>query len=135
MIIDGANCILGRVATFTVKKALSGESIDIINAEQMIITGNPKAVIANYRKIFFDIKDVAQPVHSPHVSKRPDLFVKRSIRGMLPRKRTRGIEAFKRIRAYIGDNGMKGEKVCEHKNPDARYITILDLCKAMGWKG
>jgi len=134
MIIDGENCVLGRVATLVAKKTLSGEPVTIINAEKMVITGNPVSIVNEYRTLF-RIRDIAKPVKSPHWSKRPDLFVKRSIRGMLPRKTTRGTEALKRIRAYIGDNGMRGEKVAEHNNPNAKTITVLELCKALGWKG
>jgi large subunit ribosomal protein L13 len=134
MIIDGSNCVLGRVATVVAKKALAGEPVTIINAEKIVITGNPVSVVREYRALF-EIRNIAKPVRSPHWSKRPDLFVKRSIRGMLPRRTERGTEALARIRAYIGDNGMKGEKVAEHNNPAAKTITVLELCKALGWKG
>jgi large subunit ribosomal protein L13 len=109
--------------------------VTIINAEKIVITGNPVSIVNDYKPIFFVIRNIAKPVHSPHVSKRPDLFVRRTIRGMLPRKTTRGAAALKRIRAYIGDNGMKGEKVFEFRNPNARHMTVLELCKALGWKG
>ncbi len=134
MIIDGENCVLGRLATHVAQKALAGETITIINAEKIVITGNPLSVVAHYRQRYRIVQN-AKPVHSPHMSKRPDLFVKRSIRGMLPRKTKRGVAALKRIRAYIGDNGMKGQKVCEHGNPAVKAITISELCKALGWKG
>ena len=134
MIIDGSNCELGRVATVVAKKALAGEPVTIINAEKIVITGNPVSVVREYRALF-EIRNIAKPVRSPHWSKRPDLFVKRSIRGMLPRRTERGTGALARIRAYIGDNGMRGEKVAEHNNPAAKTITVLELCKALGWKG
>jgi len=134
MIIDGSNCVLGRMATVVAKKALAGEPVTIINAEKIVITGNPVSVVREYRALF-EIRNIAKPVRSPHWSKRPDLFVKRSIRGMLPRRTERGTEALARIRAYMGDNGMKGEKVAEHSNPAAKTITVLELCKALGWKG
>jgi len=122
------------MATVVAKKALAGEPVTIINAEKIVITGNPVSVVREYRALF-EIRNIAKPVRSPHWSKRPDLFVKRSIRGMLPRRTERGTEALARIRAYIGDNGMKGEKVAEHNNPAAKTITVLELCKALGWKG
>jgi len=134
MIIDGSNCVLGRMATVVAKKVLAGESVTIINAEKVVITGNPVSVVKEYRTLF-EIRNIAKPVRSPHWSKRPDLFVKRSIRGMLPRRTERGTAALARIRAYMGDNGMKGEKVAEHSNPAAKTITVLELCKALGWKG
>lgn len=134
MIIDGENCVLGRLATTAAKTALSGEQVTIINAEKIVITGNPVSVVKAYRAKF-EIRNIAKPVHSPHLSRRPDLFVKRSIRGMLPRRTERGTAALARIKAYIGDNGMKGQKVCEHANPKVKAITVSELCKALGWKG
>jgi large subunit ribosomal protein L13 len=134
MIIDGENCVLGRLATFAAQKALAREMVIIINAEKIVITGNPPSIIKDYAHKF-EIRDIAKPVKSPHLSRRPDLFVKRTIRGMLPRRTERGTEALSRIRAYIGDNGMKGEKIAEHKNPKVKTITVLELCKAIGWKG
>jgi large subunit ribosomal protein L13 len=134
MIIDGSNCVLGRMATVVAKKVLAGEPVTIINAEKVVITGNPVSVVKEYRTLF-EIRNIAKPVRSPHWSKRPDLFVKRSIRGMLPRRTERGTAALALIRAYMGDNGMKGEKVAEHSNPAAKTITVLELCRALGWKG
>ena len=39
-IIDGKNAILGRLASDTAKRLLSGETVEIINAKDVIITGN-----------------------------------------------------------------------------------------------
>ena len=44
-IIDGKNAILGRLASDTAKKLLSGETVEIINAKDVIITGNPNATV------------------------------------------------------------------------------------------
>jgi large subunit ribosomal protein L13 len=122
------------VATVVAKTALSGKPVEIINAEKMLIKGKPKSVVKEWREMF-RIRDIAKPEKSPRLSRRPDMFVKRSIRGMLPRRTKRGEEALKRIKVYMGDEGKKGERVWENKNPDARKITILELCRALGWKG
>ncbi|HZD43019.1 MAG TPA: 50S ribosomal protein L13, partial [Methanomicrobiales archaeon] len=38
----------------------------------------------------------------PFFPRRPDHILKRTIRGMLPYKRARGSEAFKRVKVYVG---------------------------------
>jgi len=43
-IIDGANTVMGRLASFVAKEALKGEEIKVVNCEQVIITGNKKFI-------------------------------------------------------------------------------------------
>jgi large subunit ribosomal protein L13 len=100
-IIDGHDLVLGRVASSITKKLLNEETVVILNAEKMVISGHLKDVTSKY-KALFDLKDKANPEHSPYWSRRPDFFVKRVIRGMLPYKHARGKAAFKRLRVYIG---------------------------------
>ena len=45
MIIDATNIILGRLASFAAKHALLGETIEIINCENAVITGNKKRTL------------------------------------------------------------------------------------------
>src|SRR5208282_4640785 len=49
-----------------------------------------------------ELRDKANPEHSPFYSRRPDLFVKRIIRGMLPYKQPKGKTAFKLLKVYMG---------------------------------
>jgi len=130
MILDGENCILGRLAAVVAKKALKGEKIEIYNAEKILITGNPESIVKSYAEKM-QIKDRAKPIKSPKFSRRPDLFVKKTIRGMLPIKKRRGVEAFKNIKVYMGP-GKKGEKIAEAGELKAKKITVLDLCKRLG---
>ena len=48
MIIDAKDLILGRLASFAAKQALLGETVDIVNAEESVITGNKRWIIAHY---------------------------------------------------------------------------------------
>ena len=58
------------------------------------------------------------------------MLVKRMIRGMLPYKTARGRAAYKRLKVYNGDPGLKGE-VLRIDPPKAvkKYMYIGDLCK------
>ncbi len=137
-IIDGDGLIVGRVATYAAHSALMGEEIHIFNAEKMVMSGNRKYLVQKYidRR---SVKDMADPEHSPKWPKRPDLLVKRIVRGMLPYDKQKGRDAYKRIRAYIGTEDVKGEKVKFNdsfkKDKLERFITILELCESLAYKG
>jgi ribosomal protein uL13 len=137
MVIDGEGCILGRMATQAAKAALKGETVRIVNAEKLIVTGKPTSIIAEYR-VRINRKDSGNPLKSPRMFKRPDMLVKRTIRGMLPKKSTRGTDALKRIKAYIGvpeEFAGKGVKMGEAKELRCKALTIGEICRGLGWNG
>ena len=98
VVIDGRDCILGRVASIVSERALDGESIAVVNAEGLVITGGDEDVIGTFEK-----RTELGSDRGPYYPKRPDMIAKRSIRGMLPYKRPRGREAFERVRVYLGN--------------------------------
>ena len=97
-IINGDGMLLGRLASIVAQRALSGEEIAIVNAEKAIISGSRSRVLANYHHK----RTRGSTGWGPFVPRRPDHLMKRTIRGMLPYKRPRGIDAFKRIKCYVG---------------------------------
>ena len=135
MIIDAENARLGRLASFVAKKLLQGEKIEIINAEKTIITGNPDSTVEKYLRL----RRKGSPQHGPFFPRRPDLIVRRTIRGMLPYKKPKGRNAYKNLKVHIGvPDGLEGEivKFTEKQKPiRCRYITIFELAKRIGWNG
>lgn len=137
IVIDGENCILGRLASYAAKELLNGEEVKIVNAEKILILGNPEVTVERYIKRE-NIWDPAKPEKGPKFPRRPDLFVKRTVRGMLPWQSKRGKEAFRRITAYIGvpkEFEGKGKKIAELKDMRKKKITIYKLCRKLGWSG
>ena len=98
MNIDGKNLRLGRLGTVVAKKALLGETINIVNAAEVVITGDKKKVFAS----FIRKKEMGTPSTGPFHSRVPSQVVKRSIRGMLPYKMPRGRAALERVKCYNG---------------------------------
>ena len=129
-VIDGKNAILGRLATHAAKQLLSGESISIVNAERIIITGNP----ANTKEKYLARRRRGSAHHGPFFPRRPDLIVRRAIRGMLPYKTNRGRNAFKRLRVYISMPEGIGEVQKMEASIRTNYITIGDISKTLGWR-
>lgn len=138
MIIDASNVILGRLCSYAAKQAMLGQKIDIINCEKAVISGARLEIIARYKHTRFGR---TTPMHGPFISRMPDRFVRRAIRGMLPHKKSKGEDAFKRVMCHIGvpkefegkhAESLKTSQV-EHKQI-TRYMHVLELCKELGAK-
>lgn len=138
-IINGDGLLLGRLASITARRALAGEEIAIVNAEKAIISGSRARVLANYRHK--RDRGASGSHWGPFVPRRPDHLMKRTIRGMLPYKRPRGVDAMKRIRCYVGvpvDFVGKEMEVPEevHMNRlnNPNHITLAAVCTFLGAK-
>ena len=97
MIIDASNLVLGRIATKAAKSALMGEEIYIVNCENAVVTGSKEFIVSEYIR-----KRDMGTFKGPIFFRSPEKFVKRAIRGMLPRKKDKGMNAFRRIKCYMG---------------------------------
>lgn len=97
-VIDAKGCILGRLATEVAKKALSGENIIIVNSKFAVISGKKKSIFKKY----LERRQRGTPQHGPFFPSRPEMIVRRAIRGMISYKTERGKEAFKRIKVFSG---------------------------------
>ncbi len=127
--IDGTGIILGRLSSTTAKKLLKGEQIKILHAEKVIITGDPTSIVKEY----LAFKAIGSPQHGPFNPKRPDLIVRRTIRGMLPKDK-KGRAALKMLRVTIGNpDDEKGEQV-SLREIRSSYITVGDVAKQLGWR-
>ncbi len=97
-VIDAKECILGRLATEVAKRGLNGENIIIVNSEFAVISGKKEAIFKKY----LERRQRGTPQHGPFFPSRPDMIVRRAIRGMISYKTKRGREAFKKIKVFIG---------------------------------
>jgi large subunit ribosomal protein L13 len=95
--LDAKNQILGRLSSKIAKMILSGETVYVVNAEKAVVLGNPAAI----KKSFREKRDRGDPYHGPFYPKRPDMIIRRTVRGMIPYTTERGREAFKRLRVFI----------------------------------
>ena len=140
-VIDASNMILGRLGARVAKMLLDGKRVVIVNAEKAVISGDPKTIIEKY-KARWEIHSRTNPRRGPFHYSRPDLFVKRTIRGMLPWKKMRGREAYKRLRVYLGVppefskiSPIRFEDIDATKRLKYKWIYVGDLLKHLGWKG
>ena len=136
-LIDGANLSLGRVGAKAAKYLLNGEEVVIVNAEKMAIAGSLDKIVGKYHERRTR-KDKANPENSAKTPRRPDLFVKRVVRGMLPFKRGRGRSAFKRLRVYMGEPSNLKDAAREDLSNlsctvKSRYVSIGKICERLGY--
>ena len=137
MIINAENLILGRIGTVVAKRALLGEKIDIVNCEKAVMTGSKEDILQKYRAR----RARGQTNQGPFIPRRPDMFVRRMIRGMLPYKQAKGRDAFERVMCYLGIPEEFKDKETEtiknaniSKIPTLKYMTVKEICKEMGAK-
>ena len=138
IVVDGTDHIAGRLASNVAKLLLQGNRVSIVNCENIMISGSRSNIIKEYRD-FLEISSILHPKHGPFHPRRPDTIITRMIRGMLPRKKSSGITAHKRLRAYIGTpKELKPfEKTQFEKakitRSSANYTTMADLGRTIGW--
>ena len=135
IIIDAKGLILGRMASIIAKRLLQGESIIVLNAEKAAISGK-RLQIVKEAKTFLE---VGHPRKGPYHPRRPDRIVRRTIRGMLPRKKPKGRQAYKRLKVYLGvPKEFEGKEIqtiieASAEKLKSPYITVGELAKEIGW--
>lgn len=141
VMIDASNLVLGRIATFAAKHALRGDQVLVFNAENAVISGT-KANIVEEAKRRLKTRTLQSQYKAPTHPRRPDTYVRRVIRGMLPRRKPKGNAALKRIRVYVGTPDEYRDKPTV-KIADANasklrcsFITVGELSAELGghWK-
>lgn len=134
--IDAEGAILGRLASKAAKLALEGKEVIIFNAEKAVISGKKQAIL-NEVKRKLETRTLASTEKSPKHPRRPDIYVRRVIRGMLPWKKPKGKNAYKKVKVYIGiPKDFTGKLI---KIPEAdssklkcKKMTVEELSKEIG---
>ncbi len=122
------------------KLLLQGNRVAIVNAEKAMLSGNRYKTISLYKE-HLEINSVTNPIHGPFHPRRPDTILTKMVRGMIPKSKASGIEAFKRLRVYIGIpeelKNIESESFNDSMitKPASYYITVGDVAKQIGWKG
>jgi len=135
-VIDGEGLILGRLASTVAKRLLAGEAIDIVNAERIVVSGKRNMVIAR-EKEFLNVGGFGKgPIHH----RQPHRMVRRTIRGMLPHRKSHGRDAFSRLRVHIGvpreleDAEKERMPEIHSSNLSRRFVSVGEIAESIGWK-
>lgn len=135
--INANNLIVGRIGSYSAKKALLGNNVRVLNCEKAVVTGNRKNVLGKFTRL----REIGNTSNGPFLPRMPDRFLRRTIRGMLPYKKPRGRDAFKRIMCYIGvPEEFKDKKMITLPDADVsktkslRFLSVREICSIMGGK-
>lgn len=138
-VYDAEKMVIGRLGTRVAKDALMGKDVVIINAEKAIITGGRRSLITAFKEKR-DIRTATNHNLGPFHERRPDMMVRRMIRGMLPWPTPRAKAAYKRVRVYMGvpEKYQGAERIVLEKSRyvsmKSKYIQVSDLSHELGWR-
>ena len=134
-IVDADGLILGRMASKVAKRLLTGEEIVIVNAEKAVMSGRKRSKVAEAKE-FLAVGGVNR---GPFHYRRPDRIVRKTVGGMIPSKKPKGKQAYKRLRVFMGiPDDLKSQKMetvpeAQAKKLTCPYFTVADLAKNIGW--
>ncbi len=127
---------MGRMGSKVAKLLLNGEEVIILNAEKAVFSGKRKSKVAEAHKFL----EVGAPERGPFHYRRPDRFLRKTVRGMLPYKQPKGKSAYKRLKAYMGvplefkDKEMITFEEAFSANLKGPHFTLGELAKEIGWR-
>ncbi|MFP4529975.1 MAG: 50S ribosomal protein L13 [Halodesulfurarchaeum sp.] len=131
LVVDARDCVLGRVATQVAERALEGDRVAVVNAEESVITGRREDILSKYE----DRAELGSD-RGPAYPRRPDRIFKRSVRGMVPFKKETGREALSNVRIYVGNPHDKDATVLEDTSIDrlstTRFVTLGEVAAHLG---
>ena len=133
LVYDGTDAVFGRIASVVAKDLLKGHSVDLINCDKIIVSGDKK----KFAEKIMVKRQMGRggSIKGPKYPKLTDRLVKRMIRGMLPRDRMKGQDAYRRLKCYIGEGELKENELktaikVEHKKP-MKYSTIKEIMRLL----
>jgi large subunit ribosomal protein L13 len=140
VLVDATDCIAGRICSRVSKLLLKGNRVSVVNSENAMLSGDRYMTINLYKE-YLEISSVTNPIHGPFHPRRPDTILTRMVRGMIPKTKASGIEAFRRLRVYIGVpeelKNKKTEVIHDAKitRAPSKYTSIGEVAKEIGWHG
>ena len=133
--VNAEGQIVGRMSSKIAKLLLNGEEVIILNAEKAVFSGKRKSKVAEAHLFL----EVGAPARGPFHYRRPDRFLRKSVRGMLPFKQPKGKNAYKRLKAYMGvpaefkDMQMVTFTEASSANLKGPHFTLEELASEIGW--
>ncbi len=135
-VVDASGAIVGRLASHVAKRLLDGYEIVVVNAEKAVIAGQTDHIVDAF-KTRLGRRTLGSQTKAPKHPRRPETYVRRVVRGMLPWKQPRGKQAYRRLKVYLGvPPELQGTSV--ETFPDAvkdlsPSLTVGALMSIFGW--
>jgi large subunit ribosomal protein L13 len=135
-IVNADGLTLGRMASVIAKKLLNGEKVIVVNAEKAVLSGKRKSKVAEAKEFL----EVGSPGRGPFHYRQPDRILRKTVRGMLPFKQSKGKMAYNRLKVFIGvPEALQSQQMITLEEAQAAklkgpYFTLGELAKEIGWK-
>ena len=138
--VDASGQIAGRLCSKVAKLLLTGNSVVIVNAEKALFSGARSTVMGS----FFErlkIASVVHPKHGPFHPRTPSGILTRMVRGMIPRSKSSGLAALRRLRVYsdvpeaYAKISLESFEEAKATKPQAYYVPLGEVAQRIGWKG
>jgi len=135
-LLNAEGLIVGRMCSKVAKRLLNGEEVTIVNAEKAVFSGKKKAKVLESHLFL----EVGAPERGPFHYRRPDRFLRKTVRGMVPFKQPKGKNAYKRLKVFMGvpadlkDQQMITFEEASSANLKGPHFTLGELAKEIGWR-
>jgi large subunit ribosomal protein L13 len=135
-VVNAEGLIVGRMCSKVAKRLLNGEEVIILNAEKAVFSGKKKSKILEAH-IFLE---VGAPMRGPFHYRRPDRFLRKTVRGMVPFKQPKGKNAYKRLKVFMGvPLELKNQQMITFEEASSAklkgpHFTLGELAKEIGWR-
>jgi len=135
-LVNAEGLIVGRMCSKIAKLLINGEEVVVLNAEKAVFSGKRKSKIAEAHLFL----EVGAPERGPFHYRRPDRFLRKTVRGMLPFKQPKGKSAYKRLKCYMGiPKELKGKEMLTFTEASAAnlkgpHFTLGELATEIGWR-
>lgn len=134
-LVNAEGLIVGRMCSKVAKRLLNGEQVIILNAEKAVFSGKKKSKVMEAKQFL----EVGAPRRGPFHYRRPDRFLRKTVRGMLPFKQPKGKSAYKRLKVFMG-TPMELESqnmitFAEASSADLKgpHFTLAEMARELGW--
>ena len=134
-LVNAEGLIVGRMSSKVAKRLLNGEEVIILNAEKAVFSGKKKSKVAEAHLFL----EVGAPERGPFHYRRPDRFLRKTVRGMLPFKQPKGKSAYKRLKVFMGiPKELAGKEMItfpetSSANLKGPHFTLGELAREIGW--
>ncbi|PCN51135.1 50S ribosomal protein L13 [Candidatus Geothermarchaeota archaeon ex4572_27] len=141
LVVNAEGMVAGRLASVVAKLLLKGCRVYVVNVEKALITGKRHMVIGEFMKKLQIRSKVNPRRHGPFKPRTPEGIFRRMVRGMLPRKKAKGKEAYRRLRVYRGvPPHLRGREMVTFEEAKYRkspygpnYMTLEEIARLIGW--
>ena len=134
-LVNAEGLIVGRMCSKVAKRLLNGEEVIILNAEKAVFSGKKKSKVAEAKQFL----EIGAPVRGPFHYRRPDRFLRKIVRGMVPFKQPKGKNAYKRLKVFMGvplefkDQPMITFTEAQSVTLRGPHFTLAEMATEIGW--